>query len=334
MLTPQADALAIHSAVLSMPGPDKAKLVQYLIQSFPEHLDSKSIRGYTPLHLAFRIHHPRLAKLLIDSGADQTCRDVSGNNLVHTVLWPEQGIAHQNLTRTRELLDLVDPRLRPSLFTERCSEDPGSLTPLHRWIINATPYGHDSKELADLLGLTLEYSKGVELDTINGAGDTPLHTIVSQKNTRFLNVIMEYRADLLHRENAIGRTPADVRFDKDNAMKLSDPPTLGNKHRRNLVDQNPDEFLQKDAEREEWADWGEAWAKALGRGSKKRKLVSLFEANEVARRLTAREASKKRRMEYGVVVEEDEQSEHVVDELQNWYGKYVGWDEVEPQAVS
>ena len=76
------------------------------------------------------------------------------------------------------------------------------------------------------------------------------------------------------------------------------------------------------------------WAKALDGGSKKRKLVSLFEANEVARRLTTQEAGKKRRVEeYGQLYQADEGREEGIDVLRSWYGSYVGWDEVEPQAM-
>ncbi|KAF2093581.1 ankyrin repeat protein [Rhizodiscina lignyota] len=325
--------LAIHCAVLSKPSVGKEKLVKYLISAFPQYLDTKSASGYTPLHLAFSLQHPRIAKLLIANGANQKCRDLKGNNLIHSLLLSGNDFAKNKAQRTRDLLELIDPALLPSLFTERCSEEPGSLTPLHRWILKASGYTNDTARFAEFLDLVLEYSKGVELDTINGAGDTPLHTIVSKKSTRLLTTIATRRPDLLHRENAIGRTPVDVRFDNDNARKLANPPSNFQRNRRGpLADKDPIEFAPKELTEPE-PDWDEAWATALGVGSKKRKLVSLFEANEVARRLTAREV-KKRRMEYGQVVNVNDPAPAAVDELHSWYWTYVGCNEIPPQTVS
>lgn len=71
-------------------------------------------------------------------------------------------------------------------------------------------------------------------------------------------------------------------------------------------------------------DWNETWVKALSSGSKKRKLISVFEADGAARRLMTKEVGKERKLEMGYVPEESE-DEMAVDDLHDWYGTYWGW---------
>jgi len=55
------------------------------------------------------------------------------NNALHRLL-KRSVHAHELPRKLPEMLELVDQRIRPSLFLERSTEHPGSLTPLALWI--------------------------------------------------------------------------------------------------------------------------------------------------------------------------------------------------------
>lgn len=325
-----SDTLALHGAVLSKPGPKKNALVEYLLKIFPDSVNIKTVGGQTPLLLAYQMKQPKLAKILVEHGADQTYRDSQGRNLLHALLDQVRlgDKADKYLASLHVLIGLIDRRVLTSLFTERCSNNPGSLTPLHSWLLSR-PYGDE--RAVDVLNAYLDHSKGVELDLINGAGDTPMHSIVSEQDVPFLKAVVGRRPELLHRENATGRTPADVVFDRDNVAKIQDVQTLNHGSRHiDVVDRELSAFIPPKEGVVKKPKWKDAWKSALESNPKKRKLVSLSEANEVARRLTAREAGKRRKPdnEEMEVDGQEEEEEQEIDILAGCYGRWNSWDEV------
>ncbi|KAL7787534.1 ankyrin repeat-containing domain protein [Trichoderma ceciliae] len=224
----------LHTAILSSTSENSLKLVKYLIETCPDSLEKKTSDGDTPLMMACRLGRVHFAKLLVEANADQSTRNHQGDNILHAA------VAGNPMAQSlRRLLDILDPGLLGHLFKERKSLQANGLTPLHAWISQACgvtneddsgftrrrryyyhqpslPYTR-TENTVDMLKLMLEYSKGEELDMLNGAGDTCLHTAIMRKTVSIVKTLVDFKPQLLYRENAVGRTPAEVAQDNATA---------------------------------------------------------------------------------------------------------------------
>lgn len=272
---------------------------------------------------------------MIDAGADQTTRDCNGNNLIHLLLGDIQRSPRATVEGTKFLLGLLDSRLVPSLLTERSSEDPGSLTPISRWIhliyrLDLHTYSSRENEETDnelgILRVLLDFAESTgqkHLELLDGAGNTPLHNAVKGHLPRNLELMIERRPDLLHRESATGNTPFEMAVDAWVDQVTKNPPTIptedspswsdGSKHEyKDLIYGSPESFAEakeKDPRTVEQivCDLCRAHSQP---GGQKRKLVTLYEANEVAKRLAARTKASPI---------QDEYSKPETDEVQTWW---------------
>lgn len=320
--------------------PETLKLIKYLIQVTPESLETKSNDGHTPLSLAFSLQRLDAAKILIEAGADQTVRDVSGNNIIHLVLCNIKHIHTSNRIAADQeknvlgLLKLIDTRLIPSLLTQRSSRDPGSLTPFASWL-RSSHY-----RSTEFLRMVLEFAATTgneHLELLDGTGDTPLHYIVKSKKLDWLKVILEFRPDLLYRENSVGITPYEAAKDACTAewvSKMPDEISVFNSSfqgahplikNRNAKEFAPDYIKPEVASAESiWSVCAESLEKHHG----KRKLVSLLEANEVAKRLASRQRAA--RAGYRVMRAGSDAGSEIegvpasVDEVSLWLGQAMG----------
>ncbi|RYP25160.1 hypothetical protein DL765_000041 [Monosporascus sp. GIB2] len=302
--------LVIHCAVMGPQGEQTNRLIEYLIKVCPSSVEARSDRGYTPLYLACLLGRVQFAETLIKAGADQSVKDKEYNNIIHAAL-----TNNPKFDMLRSLLSLLDPELRSDMFKQRNQLAHGGDTPLHYWIKKANetryPYAmhgqfgtysrHDtSKESisnVELLSLLLEFSKGVELEILNGSGNTVLHSAVLLELPGHMSVILENNAQLLYRENTVGRTPAEIAYDCFIASKLSigdAAMSIGTRRSdrlANLVDKSPFSFAcdqpgKPERPRRELVWEVAAEYLALTEGSSKRRLVSLNEANDVAKRIS------------------------------------------------
>ncbi|OQO13617.1 hypothetical protein B0A48_01846 [Cryoendolithus antarcticus] len=325
--------LAIHCCILGKPTKDSLEVLKYLIEVMPDAVDSKSIDGSTPLLLAFGLTRYGAAKILLQARADQTSRDKLGRNLVHRIVHGMDLEKEEHLPKVRKMLDLIDPRLLPSMFDERCSVHPGSLTPLALWLQNYSTRAWD----LNILEMLLEYSKGADLDQINGSGDTPLHHMVRKEMTDFARTVITMQPGLVCRENATGRTPYEMAQDAELASNCEGPPQLhyrqtgyhpyvGSQHYQSITAIAPDWFTPAVQERRRGdKDDGGVWD--LVRNTKKtldercegkRRLVSLNEANEVAKRLADRQDAEVRVQKEADGNEDDEEKADPSDEVGYW----------------
>ncbi|KAF2839151.1 ankyrin [Patellaria atrata CBS 101060] len=349
--------LSVHCVVMSQPSMESIERLKYIIKAVPTSLNAKSIAGLTPLQIAFSIGRYSYAKVLIDAGANQSCRDYEGNNLVHRLLSRGTDLGAESVSR---MLSLIDPSLLVSMFTERNS--PGSLTPLAYWldISNSAlnyydqnqAWNNDTDTKVQILRAVLESSKGIELDLINGAGDTPVHQAISFRAPRLLRTMLESRPETLHRESATGRTPLEVAEDEIIKERTANPPFIGMEQHgptrhyyaqsRDLVNKRPEDFIKekdKTTERAKVLETAQEFAK---RHPEKRKLVTLFEANEVAKRLASGGTSsgrtgyrggrhrqwrrKVRKMTDGEDLLDEEVEEEKKDEVEDWLaGAMMDW---------
>lgn len=216
------------------------ELLEYLIEVFPSALEKKTPDGDTPLIVACRLGRRGFVKTLIAGNADQSARNSKGVNLVHAML-ENNAPAH----RVRNLLDELDPELRPSLFLQRKDLLDNGHTPIQSWLANK----NRSIARVELLKLLLEYSKGEGLEMLNSTGDTSLHIAIMDGQIDSAKVLIDHSPGLLYRENAVGRTPAELAYDTLTSNQLERPQGLqyqtDHNFARTLTDEQPTHFLEK-----------------------------------------------------------------------------------------
>jgi ankyrin repeat protein len=315
--------LVIHAAIFASPSQTTNELVSYLIKSCPASVDIKSQLDVTPLFLATTLGRTEIAKMLLDAGADQATRNWFRENLLHAVL-SNNPKAH----RLEEFLSLLDPAQVQHMARDRDSRTTagdGGKTPLHRWLTKlvrpstGAPY-ETTGEILAVLRVLLKHSGGRELDQLDAAGDTVLHTLLLKNNVDLavVRAVLDANPNLLYRENAVGRTPAEVARDRFIADKIKANGTDGRGRRLHsywdvgygdnnndgiaaIIQRPPQEFVKKsaaaaaggsepastDTARSEIEQMWDLCRDFMHRHPGKRRLVSLHEANDVARRLGA-----------------------------------------------
>ena len=316
--------LAIHVAVMSKPRKDGSNpCLDFLIRVMPENIDKKSSSGTTPLQLAFQLNRLYTAKTLIAAGANQATRNRMGENLIHSIVQANR--SHPSLLRTA--LAMLDQSLIATMLIERCaSPGLGSLTPLALWI--HTHRDTDSSTNQEILQTLLAHSQGADLGILDGAGDYPLNLLLKREYSDITESVINYKSSLLHKENAMGITPLE---NADNAFLqqwMIDPPSVSNNIQlTSTVNRCPADFLpeneNKIVERAALRNWRMIHQKAVELGAQgKRQLVSLFDANEVARGFMERhrdEAVREKRHEKR-------------DEVEKWMDEAEGFEKCDLQA--
>ncbi len=337
--------LLLHSVVLGKTNDDSVSLLRHLCNTHPKALEHRSASGMTPLQLAFALHRVEMVKILLEAGADQTARDNTGANIVHSI-FSNPNRQNKGLEQSRELINLIDTRLLSSLFTERTTAMPGAATPLARWLYITSAGNSGVPQNEAVVKLILEFSKGEDLSIVNGEGDTPIHAIVRRGADTTLRIMLQCRPDLLFRENASGRTPFEMAEDTYLAKEVFDsPPSLSasgywrynTHHRRRALGQtkisvllrNPKTFVEEREDPRSGAErvW-QVCKEFAGKieGQKRRKLVSLVEANEVAKRLALRERSgygRDEKHEDDDDIEEIDGERITGDEVDKWFSEAV-----------
>jgi ankyrin repeat protein len=255
----------MHCAVLAIPSDTSNELLEYLIEAAPESIQKKNSNGETPLLVACRLGRIDYVRILIDGNADQSVRNHKGENILHAAV-----AGNPKADKLRLMLDLFDADLRSHLFLQRKNFNENGNTPLHAWVSQASgvqpentnryrynnyynngssnkPYGKDT-DVVDMAKLLLEYSKGEELEMLNGAGETCLHTAIMHGMLSLTQVLVNFQPKLLYRENAVGRTPAELAHDRLTGDRFAKPDRLSiDKHVKvqTLMSTSPGDFVTK-----------------------------------------------------------------------------------------
>ncbi len=231
MLTTRKDDFVIHCAVLSHVNGESMELLEYLVKTYPELIQKKTSDGDSPLMLACRLGRIEYVKVLLAAGADQSTRNARGENIIHAAL-----SGNPTAAQLKPLLDLIDSDLRSRLFLQRTGPQEHCSTPLHAWISRLCgfasgketrddyyftigysrapkPY-RDQRVVMAVANMLLEYSKGEELDMLNRAGETCLHTAVKGEMGSLVRTLINFSPRLLMAENAAGRTPAEIAHER------------------------------------------------------------------------------------------------------------------------
>ncbi|CAK7220563.1 hypothetical protein SBRCBS47491_004231 [Sporothrix bragantina] len=313
--------LALLKAIESSAVEKALPVIKYLIKAAPDTINAKSEDGFTPLMMATLLGRVEVVKLLVDQGVDQSKRhETVYANLLHAALH-----YNPSATQLQSLLDVLDKDAVAKMFTERthhASQSEGR-TPLHAWLQqclthNYNGYGacrayKDAEEMLEVVRLLLSLSGGRELNIIDSAGDTLLHMLARmQPDPVILTAVLEsiprkLAIDLLNRENAVGATPLEVAYDKYLSCLVTEP--RGHYHMYhphsvgNWTNTDASEFITQtkngrveepvpkrvrlhDTEQLDRAVAALSAFKAFLNGEPgKRQLVSLNEANDVARRI-------------------------------------------------
>jgi len=206
----------------------------------------------------------------------------------------------KELKRLEKMLELFDKNALKEMLLERCTDTPGALTPIAYWMAKNGGSFKGKKVISTLS----KYSNGEDLEMINGEGDLPLHVAIKNSLSTQTSFLLSLNPDLLYRENATGRTPLEMSRDIYIASCVENAPSLtpGHSYRHTYytgyVDHNSvlhrpsSDFVAKkempeESKKRTWEICCEMDEKMRAEGGeRKRRLVSLFEANEVAKRVT------------------------------------------------
>lgn len=333
----------MHGAVLSSADNEKSlEVVNYLIAIMPDSIDLGSAeQSLTPLALAFVTGNIHAARALIEAGADQTTRDSTGKNLVHRALVHASQASKTDTDEFKELLNLIDKRVVGSLFTERCKDGPGGLTPLALWLAKPSMnvyslYGHGQRQsnLAPETFLILKEFGGAEaLTMMDGSGQFPLHVAVKSSYVAMVKLMLEHDPALLARENAMGQTPLELAHSMYVRECAKGNPDIRHLRYTPIDQRKTEDFAPKDRKKEQGGeatdedegddeDWNnditKTWEICKSYAEKeprKRKLVSVNEAREVAKRLADKNKIKKEETEGA---EENLEGKFKTDEVDIW----------------
>ncbi|KAK2757575.1 hypothetical protein FQN54_004544 [Arachnomyces sp. PD_36] len=292
--------LAVHAAAGMHGDEDEIyPVLAHLLTQMPQTVNSVDKSRRPLLYNACCQPSLKRIKLLIDNGADPFKRGPQSRNILHMALantgfgdrwWKAQSLA--------ELFKLLGPDAVEKLLGQRSSATGGLRTPL------LTLLHAESSDFEEIMDVILSYSKGRDLETMDGKGEYPLHFAVREGLTRMARVILEFNPSLLYFENAVGLTPFDLasnkhlrqqlqpgrnRGDEDQYSLPVDFPTFSD--RRTIPERKEREFIPADVlrERREKKDsventWRLCQEVALAH-PQRRKLVSLHDASEVVKRL-------------------------------------------------
>jgi ankyrin repeat protein len=319
--------LAIHCCIARKnQATDTLEKLNYLIEALPDAVEARSADQRTPLLRAFHVHDLEAARVLINAGADQTARDQEGMNLLHQLVCC-YGRAGVDIDCVRAMIDLIDKRLIASMCLQRTSAEPGSLTPLALWLARL----HGSEEYqVSITRLLLELGGKAQVEALNGEGLTVLHTVARMSSDyhkhsgalKLAKTLLEHHSELATWENATGKTSLELVEDSALAMKCS--ADGGNNTRRrsryqhgqqsvSVKDLPPREFIKRKRNADDVSDsesdnspdikrkrstekmrklLASTQAKLDAEGRGRRRLVTLNEASEVARRLAATQRKK------------------------------------------
>uniref|UniRef100_A0A8H7TQ38 Xylanolytic transcriptional activator regulatory domain-containing protein n=1 Tax=Bionectria ochroleuca TaxID=29856 RepID=A0A8H7TQ38_BIOOC len=197
--------LILHHALLIPSLRRGEEVLKYLIQRYPDAVESRDSTGHTPLLIAARI----------------------GENILHLAL---QGPVESH--RFCELTKLIDTRLLGDLFLQRKKLSANGTVPLHSWIAHIcgypsrdgdsdifseygtyTPLRYRPADLVSLLQTLLEFSNDKVLESLNDVGDTCLHTAIKSRQFAIVRGLIQYNLGLVCRENAMGQTPLELAND-------------------------------------------------------------------------------------------------------------------------
>ena len=352
----------IPSVIVGSPGVDADKRLEYLLNAVPSSIDIKMESGETPLQLAFKLGRHSAARMLLAAGADVKARDKRANNLMHKLLENFRADHKEHtVEKLSAMLELLEESTKRLMLTQRNAAAEGGGSPLQNWVNSVTQpnryrysWSYDARDdsqdgqkdrTVHTVKALLSHSGGHELDIINGSGDTLLHNVIAARQCDLVKLLIDWEPKLLYRENATGRVPLELAHDLYTAVVLKNPPDVGTPHQssylfgynnndvKTITDHNPDTFLRdKTSKRTDEEKIWELCREVSAAHPGARRLVSLNEANEVARRVgdmakvSKEDARKARMVARGDVLSDEEVEEHEKNVVTEWLANGLAWE--------
>lgn len=168
-------------------------LLKHLLPSHLELLEVRSADEWTPLLVAACLNNLEAIEAILAAGADPLATDSLGRNLLHAFLLPPNGTVNDSREQMKKLMELLDSSAHQHLLQQRCTEHPGSLTPLMRWLYGWGALEHFRPNPNGALQILLEHSEKSDLEMVDTRGLTPLHIVglLASRRTSFeMNVIL------------------------------------------------------------------------------------------------------------------------------------------------
>lgn len=172
-----------------------------------------------------------------------------------------------------------------------------------------------------VFSVMLEFGGGEALEMMDGSGQFPLHQAVKHSYTGLVRLILAHDPALLARENAMGQTPLELAESLYIRDCTKGNPDIRPTGYRPLEKRNSEEFLNDENDVEEKNDVRRTWKicrECARENPRKRQLISVREAREVARRLAER--NKAESLEQERVDRGEESEEEKTDEVDGWLG--------------
>lgn len=242
-------------------------------------------------------------------------RDASGKNLVHLALVSKNGVQQYDAEILVQLLDLIDKRLLPGMFSERCSDAPSGLTPIALWINKHPAEGKGSREV---LKTMLDRMGTEPLHMMDGSGQFPTHICVRNGSFEILEMIFERYPELAFWENAMGQTPIELAELLYIRNRTADPPSQHSNYNHNPSGGN---YGKPSAPSEPNVVRVHELCKRMAKehSDEKRVLVSVLQASEVAKRLAEQKRNDGNDNNGYYRRRYDRYGNQKTDEVEQWY---------------
>lgn len=333
---------------------ENLELVKYIAGSDASLLESRSLGGFTPLHLACTRRSKDVIAALISMGCKVRSRDATGRNMIHHLICPPGHNStwkaeHEKKNSFASFLSLFDKRDVTEMLLER---DILGYTPFAFWQSQGHDKDGEPANSSTIPEVVSSYTDGQHLTIMNSVGDFPIHVAIKQGRPLHVRQFLSQNPQTLGYENATGITALELAQQKllsgtVEGLKMT-AKSRGRDWRNQesytgLVERDWREFEPKALESEDSKETLKAklfkrdiqelqahrWVleeclevaekvEAEG-GSLKRRLVSLGEANEIARRMLMAQKKEGEPRAY----------QHYLNAVDNEDGSTnVNWDEI------
>lgn len=222
-------------------------------------INTKVIGGVTALHSAYKLRMESL-EYLLEKGADITAIDSIGNTVLHTAVWSQRdeivlkliengvdvnAVNHNGATAlvnacNRDSLDVIQVLLDNGATLEvgECNGEDGCITAPRSPLCVAVNMGK-----TDFVDLLLNYNAEVNMKDPN-FGRTPLHTAAIRGNLDILNMLIDKGAEI-NAKDCFNKTPlyyANI-YENSNVAKILAANNgkcgkIAKKYRQDLLQQN------------------------------------------------------------------------------------------------
>jgi len=260
------DAIGLDSEILAhltiqgWNGKGSITVLDFWFSKFPELLEARCDDGLTPLLHAAHCRNDRAVKYMIAKGADLQATTNDGLNFVHIAFGLKNNLSVYNpldmgmVENAKRLLSCLPKDVDiKQMIAHRTMYRDELATIWHIFV--------DIKTFLPGVEYLLRISGGQGLDVFNGGGNLPIHhvsiassiekinfadffsthQVITKGRSQLAKLYIEARPDLLHKENAGGKTPLELATDLflGNILKQTGEavPSVYSNHRNDLVEE-------------------------------------------------------------------------------------------------